>query len=293
MTTSGKSGPNPFNRKLIKQFPRTDTLPLQSSKFWAKEKDRYLRQQLLADLECETGREVIVYYAQLSEAISHADADDLSEIIEGLQSDEIDIILQTPGSGVDAVEKLVTVLKSRLKSYRVIVPSWAKSGGTVIAMSSSQILLGVNSELGPIDPQIHLSNLGAVPCSFVARDETKDPTLRQMCTSHVERMEALAKKILLTGTLSGVEGGKSAATVDAMIEKLSSSDTYKSHGAVIDFEEAREVGLPVEWMPPQDTLWKRIWLLYCCYEHDARLKGLGKIIEGAQNSISRSLPRVG
>ena len=107
------------------------------------------------------------------------------------------------------------------------------------------------------------------------------------------QVEALAKKILLTGTLSGVEGGKSAATVDAMIEKLSSSDTYKSHGAVIDFEEAREIGLPVEWMPPQDTLWKRIWLLYCCYEHDARLKGLGKIIEGAQNSISRSLPRVG
>jgi ClpP class serine protease len=31
----------------------------------------------------------------------------------------------------------------------VVVSSWAKSAGTIIALSANKIVLGVNSELGP------------------------------------------------------------------------------------------------------------------------------------------------
>jgi hypothetical protein len=271
------------NRKLKKQFPRDAALPSQSSKFWAKEKDRYLRQLLIADLEDQTGRETVVYFARLSEGINHSDADDMSEIIEGVSGDKIDLVIQTPGGMVDAVEKFVTVLRQRGKSYRVIVPSLAKSGGTVIALSAEKILLGVNSELGPIDPQFVMPDLGAVPCQFIADDNTQQPVLRSLAKSAVERMKQLAESILSEGMLKG----KTKNELDDVINKISSSDTYNSHGAVIDFSEAEQLGLSVEWMKPEDDLWKRIWLLYCCYDHDIKLRGIGKIIEGAVNSIAR------
>ena len=238
---------------------------------------------MISDLEKITGREVVVYFAQLNEGIGHSDADDISEIIEGLETKDIDLIIQTPGGMVDAVEKVVTVLKARLNSYRVIVPSWAKSGGTVIAMSSEQILLGVNSELGPIDPQMFIPDIGPAPCEFVANDNDQPAIIRQMASSAVDRMKALARKILKEGMLSSSDDDK----LDNVIQKISSSDTYKSHGAVIDFSEAQELGLSVDWLDPSEEMWRRVWLLYCCYDYDTKLKGIGKITEGAVNSIAR------
>lgn len=271
------------DRKLRNQFPRTSSLPSQSSKFWAKEKDRYLRQLLIADLEELTGRELVVYFARLSEGINHSDPDDLSEIIDGVTGDEIDLVLHTPGGSVDAVEKFVTVLRQRRKSYRVIVPSLAKSGGTVIAISSAKIIFGVNSELGPIDPQFVMNGLGAVPCQFIANDETQPPVIRSLAASAVTRMKQLAKKLLSEGMLKG----ESDPRLEEVITKLSSSDTYNSHGAVIDYSEAQALGLSAEWLQPDDELWRKVWLLYCCYDHDTKARNIGKLIEGANNSIAR------
>ncbi len=277
------SGPKVPERKLRSQFPRSDVPPTQSSKFWAKEKDRYLRQLLLSDIEEESGRETIVYFSQLNQGISHTDADDISEIIDGLASKSADLIIQTPGGMVDAVEKFVTVLKARLTDYRVIVPSWAKSGGTVIAMSSQKILLGVNSELGPIDPQMFVPEIGPVPCEFVANDESQPHIIRQIAASSVERMRELAKRILRDGMLADANEDK----IETILDKISSSKTYKSHGAVIDFSEAESLGLDVQFMDPHSSYWKKIWLSYCCYDYDCKTKGIAKITEGARFSIAR------
>lgn len=271
-------------RKLTSQFPRSKKLPSQSSKFWAKEKDRYIRQLLIGDIEESTGRELVVYFSQLDQGIGHADPDDISEVLEGLNSRSIDLLIQTPGGDVDAVEKVVTVLKQRLDDYRVIVPSLAKSGGTVIAMSSEKILLGVNSELGPIDPQMYMQDVGAsVPCEFISQDPNVPFVVQKIAASAVLRMRQLATKILKDGMLKPHTEEK----INDVIRKISSSGTYNSHGAVIDFSEAEELGLSVEWMPPDKDLWRRVWMLYCCYDYDTKMKNIGKITEGAVNSISR------
>lgn len=256
---------------------------MHSSKYWAKEKDRLLRQLLIGDIEQTTGRELIAYFAQLDEGINHTDPDDLSEIIEGLSTGHVDLFIQTPGGNVDAVEKFISVLSQRVQSYRVIVPSWAKSGGTVIAISATTILLGVNSELGPIDPQILLPELGPMPCEFICRDESKDAVLRDYAQASINRTKGLTKKIMMRGMLSDL----SDEQVDDKIEKLSSSGGYNSHGAVIDFSEAKNLGLSVEWMAPESELWRRVWLLYCLYDQDTKNKGLGRVIEGAVFSIAR------
>lgn len=150
------------------RFPRSQLIPSQSPKFWVKEKDRYLRQLLIADIQGATKRPIFVYFAQLDQIINHTDPDDLAEILSGIDGGEADFFIQTPGGNVDATEKLIGILRQRLKSWRVIVPSWAKSAGTVIALSSNEIVLGINSELGPIDPQWPANGLN-IPCEIVVR----------------------------------------------------------------------------------------------------------------------------
>ena len=276
---------NERRTKLTGQFPRTIAHPSQSSKFWAKEKDRYLRQLLISDIEEMTGREIIVYFAHPTEGINHSDPEDVSEVIDGIDGNEIDLIINTPGGSVDAVEKFVTILRQRKLDYRVIVPNLAKSGGTVIAISSQRIFIGINSELGPIDPQFVLPDLGPVPCQYISEDESQRPVIRELAKSAVIRMRQLAKKLLSEGMLKG----SSSETLDEVINKISSSDTYNSHGAVIDYSEAEALGLSVEWLEPDSELWQRVWLLYCCYDHDIKIRNgrVGKIIEGARNSLAR------
>jgi len=264
------------------KFPRSPLTPSQSPKYWVKEKDRYLRQLLISDIQGATGRPLFVYYAQLDQAINHTDPDDLSEILSGVQGDEADLFIQTPGGNVDATEKLIGILRQRLKAWRVIVPSWAKSAGTVIALSSNEIVLGINSELGPIDPQ-WLANGLNIPCDILATDPTQPHHVRQLAELAVKRMRQLAFNILQGGMMNG----KSKQEIDDVIAKISSASGYMSHGAVIDFTEAKSLGLSVSFLTPDNNIWKQLWLLYCMYDYDTKANGIGRIIEGDRFSISR------
>lgn len=267
----------------LAQFPRTGDIPKQSPKYWAKEKDRYIRQLLIADIEAETKRPLFVYFSQLDQEINHTDPDDLSEIIQGLPGRTADFLIQTPGGNVDATEKIISILRQSLDDYRVIVPSWAKSAGTVIALSSSKIVFGINSELGPIDPHWKTNN-GMWPCELIAKDDKAFPQhIRAAAQLSADRMKQLARDILARGMMRS----KTDQERISVIEKISSSAGYMSHGAVIDFEEARSLGLDVEFLQPESPLWKRLWLLYCLYDYDTKSAKIGKVFEGNRFSISR------
>lgn len=192
-------------------------------------------------------------------------------------------MLHTPGGYVDAVEKFVTVLKYLKPNYRVIIPNWAKSGGTLIALASKSILLGVNSELGPVDPQIELPDYGIVPAEYVDNDDAQPKVYAQIAKGMFERAKSLAEKYLRAGMLSG----EKEHLIPIVLAKMSSAGGYGSHGAVIDYNEAISLGLSVEWLPPQEELWKRIWLLYCLYDADTQRDNIGKICEGSRFSILR------
>ena len=57
---------------------------------------------------------------------------------------------------MDAAEKLITLVRSAAgeAQLRIIVPDYAKSAGTLMALGANTILMSDSSELGPIDPQI-------------------------------------------------------------------------------------------------------------------------------------------
>lgn len=264
-------------------FPRGTTIPTQSPKYWVKEKDRYLRQLLIRDIEAATGRDLVVYFTVPEHGqISFPDADDISEVLADAKTGKLDLLINTPGGNVDACEKLISVLKHRTSEYRVVIPSWAKSAGTIISLSASEIVMGVNSELGPIDPQF----FGGIPAQFIA-DDPKRPYFEQMIAKMaIERTKKLAQQVLEKGMLHEAE----TDTVEELVKKLGSADGYGSHGAVIDHSEAEALGLNVRYLPPEDDLWQRIWLLYCMYDHDCRVRRYSKVFEGRRFSITRAAP---
>jgi membrane-bound ClpP family serine protease len=187
-------------------------------------------------------------------------------------------LIQTPGGNVDATEKIISILRQRLDDFRVIVPSWCKSAGTVISLSATRILFGVNSELGPIDPQWRTDH-GQYPCELIAKDTAIAQHVRDFAQMQIDRMRQLATTLLMKT--------KTDPEIRDILNKISSSAGYQSHGAVIDFSEAQKLGLSAQFIEPNDNLWKQIWLLYCMYDYDTKAKNLGKIFEGNQYSIGR------
>lgn len=79
------------------------------------------------------------------------------------RSKGLDLILHTPGGDLAAAESIVDYLHSMFgKNIRAIIPQISMSAGTLIALSCKEIMMGKQSNLGPIDPQ-----MGGVPCQAV------------------------------------------------------------------------------------------------------------------------------
>jgi len=132
---------------------------------------KYLK--LVSDI---TERNVIAYYSGWLQksgspdtAVNDKDKSGLMLAIHRLDKEKgLDLILHTPGGDIAATESLVDYLYSMFgKDIRVIVPQISMSAGTMIALSSKEIIMGKHSNLGPIDPQ-----MGGLACQAVL-DEFK------------------------------------------------------------------------------------------------------------------------
>lgn len=263
-------------------FPRTATLPAQSPLFWVSHKDRYLRQLLIHDIEQETKRCLLVYYTDCDNTQAQIDSGDdvhLAELLNGCAGKPIDLLIETNGGMTDATEKFCSLLRSMAPDLRVIVPRRAKSNGTVITLCGSTILMGVESELGPIDPAINGVPvdfvLGAPPGSFNALEIQIAQTARR-------QTEKLARDLLSTGMLKG----KSPQEIDDLIAKIATRNVYHSHGSVIDHKEAESLGFNVTHLGQDSDLWKKIWLLRSMYQYDCPVASYSKIFESAKVSTA-------
>jgi hypothetical protein len=80
--------------------------------------------------------------------------------------------------------------------------------------------------------------------------------------------------------------GRADSEIEDTVQKLSSRDVYYSHGSVINHAEATALGLNVEYLPPNDVIWERVWLLYCMHDHDCRKSRYLKVFEGRARSTA-------
>jgi len=120
----------------------------------------------------------------LARYIDIDDSEELLRIIR-LTPDEqpIDLIIHTPGGIALAATQIAFALKDHKGKTTVMVPHYAMSGGTLIALAADEILMDPHAVLGPVDPQIGTQTATYAATSIIkvvetkSRDETDDETL--------------------------------------------------------------------------------------------------------------------
>jgi len=243
---------------------------------------RYHRQMLIRDLEVKTNRKLLSYVSGITAQVGR---DDIAGFVDMLfnvnQGEPIDLLLHTPGGDIDAAEKLITLLRAsvgEVGSLRVVVPDFAKSAGTLITLGANSIVMSDSSELGPIDPQIWLKDgSGNDICHSVLnyidafneharqlRDHPDDPVSRMMMEKFdptvLRKFENVRNR---ARTFAENQLKRRGANFSFIASELMDTNKYPSHGQMIGWEVARDIGLNVEYLPPSDATWKLYWELYC------------------------------
>jgi membrane-bound ClpP family serine protease len=85
--------------------------------------------------------------------------DSIRDIIEDLAKQEgkrnkLLFILETPGGYAETTRRISDTLRQHYNVVDFLIPSYAMSAGTILAMSGDAIHMDYYSVLGPIDPQI-------------------------------------------------------------------------------------------------------------------------------------------
>jgi ClpP class serine protease len=104
--------------------------------------------------------------------------------LSNLKGKGLDLLLETPGGSGEVAEDLVKAMRGQYEDVAVIVPGYAKSAGTIMAMAADEILMGPHSGLGPIDAQI------LYQCKRFSADAL------------LEGMEKIKKEVVDSGTLN-------------------------------------------------------------------------------------------
>jgi ClpP class serine protease len=88
----------------------------------------------------------------------YIDIDDAQTVLKAIRQtpagQPIEIILHTPGGLVLAASQIARALRDHDGRVTAVVPHYAMSGGTLIALAADEIVLDAHSALGPVDPQL-------------------------------------------------------------------------------------------------------------------------------------------
>lgn len=266
------------NQKTKKSKPA----PMKTPKFAAMNALRYQRQALIRGLDKETGTYLLCYVSGMGAEMNRDDTAGFVDMLYNVpQGAPIDLLLHTPGGNIDVAEKLVMLLRAKAGDHgmlRVIVPDFAKSAGTLMALGADKIVMSDSSELGTIDPQIWLKDgRGQEMCHSVlhylqahaeyekkVRENQTDPAARAMydkfepATLHKlkgveQRARKFAENLLMPRGVAW----------SAIVGQLMDINEYPSHGQPLGWEVVKRIGLEIDYLPQTDEMWRRYWELYC------------------------------
>ncbi len=120
------------------------------------------RVDILHKIESERKSKVLTLVHQVeheekihSQYITTEDAEDiLHELRNTPDETPVDLLLHCPGGLVFPAEQIALAIKERKGPTSVIIPHYAMSGATLIAIAAKEILMDKHAILGPLDPQI-------------------------------------------------------------------------------------------------------------------------------------------
>ena len=90
--------------------------------------------------------------------VRYIDIDDAESVLRAIRETPsgrpIEIILHTPGGMVIAARQIASALADHDAPVTAVVPHYAMSGGTLIALACDEIAIEAHAALGPVDPQL-------------------------------------------------------------------------------------------------------------------------------------------
>jgi len=154
----------------------------------------------------------------------------------------LDLVLHTPGGLVLASEQIACALKRHKGKVTVFIPHYAMSGGSLIAMAADEIMMDPNAVLGPVDPQLG-GQQGYYPAvSILKALEQPNPNrddqiliLGDIARKAIDQVYQTVYSLLLKHN--------TPEKADEIAKML--SEGRWTHDYPIDFEQATEMGLPV------------------------------------------------
>src|SRR5579863_10119987 len=197
--------------------------------------------------------------------------------------DTLEILVHSPGGHVDIAYQLAKFFRGHCKKLNVIVPLYAKSAATVLCLNADSVFMGEFAELGPLDVQVE-DELEKGKQSFPPLNEFKSMEfLKEHATEYLDFFtellveRGLSVKQALHEAIPGVvgimnplyghidpsklgsyrrmlaEGEEYARRLLNSVHNESADDLvqqlvweYPSHNFVIDYDEAKSIGLPVK-----------------------------------------------
>ncbi len=276
-----------------------------------------VRRKYLAAVNVKTGRNVIAYYSGWLQGRNPVDAmlndKDKNAFMVNIhkldRSKGLDLILHTPGGDLAATESIVDYLHSMFGlNIRAIIPQISMSAGTLIALSCKEIMMGKQSNLGPIDPQ-----MGGVPCQAVldefelAKNDIRTnpssaplwqaiiskyhPTFLGACQNAIDWSEKLAEEWLARNMFASDPG-----KAKKVLKEFSDHKTNKSHARHISVDKCKEMGVSIIEMENDNELQDLILTTHHAFMHTFANSTASKIVENhlgvayIENQPSMSMP---
>ncbi|HYR48730.1 MAG TPA: hypothetical protein VES90_00945 [Candidatus Eisenbacteria bacterium] len=179
----------------------------------------------------------------------YIDIDDSQSVLQAIRETPakktIEIILHTPGGLVLAASQIARALSDHDGRIVAVVPHYAMSGGTLIALAADEILIDRHAALGPVDPQLgqyaarSLVEVAALP------GQHEDQTL---LLADIGRKALRQVKITVEGLLAKHMDPTRAADV----AELLASGVF-THDHPLMAPELEQLGLPVKvGVPPEE-----------------------------------------
>lgn len=272
-----------------------------------------MRRKYLVDLHEHTGRNVVAYYTDWmgkggDVSVVLPDIHGLMEVFKDLdRSSGLDLVLHSPGGDPTAADSLVRYMRDKFDDVRVVVPVAAMSAATMWALAANSILMGRQSQLGPIDPQMQTPQ-GMVPAGAITRgfdraqiecagDPTKlsawVPTLQQyfpglleMCDDATRLSRTLVEEYLNANMFAGDPNGPDYSRTIA--DYFADDQIHIAHSRGIGRDKLESLHVRIDRLEDDDRLQDLVLSVHHAFMHTFGMTPATKIIE---NHLGRAMIR--
>jgi hypothetical protein len=272
------------------------------------------------------GRDVLVYAADLNKgnagvsiSIDYSDILPISDQLANLTGRRVDVIVETPGGDGAVAEDIVRLLRGKFDEVCFVVPGYAKSAGTIIAMSGDDILMGPTSALGPIDAQLfwqgkvfsaeallegmekikkEVSTTGSLNKAYIPILQNISPGELQSAQNALDFARTLVKEWLVkykfkdwsthASTGQPVTDDEKRVRADEIAGQLRSHQRWLTHSKSIKIQDLREMRLRVTDYSAQADLGDAIQRYYTLLQMTFATN-IYKVIETPVSQIYRVL----